>query len=70
MHTLKIISGGFLLLGVFLLASRYLARGTTGTAAKYFIPVWFGLAGINMWRCGVGFRGPGTECGMRHRYFC
>ena len=49
MHTLKIIAGGFLLLGIFLLAGRYLARVSTATAAKGFIPVWFLLAGVNMW---------------------
>ncbi|HEX4488396.1 MAG TPA: hypothetical protein VH088_19110 [Terriglobales bacterium] len=49
MHTLKIIAGGFLLLAVFLLAGRYLVRGSMATPAKYFIPLWFVMAGINMW---------------------
>jgi hypothetical protein len=49
MHTLKIIAGGLLLLGVFLLIGRYVARASMATVAKYFIPVWFVMAGINMW---------------------
>jgi hypothetical protein len=49
MHTLKIIAGGFLLLGVFLLVGRYAMRGPLPAAAKYFIPVWFVMAAINMW---------------------
>ena len=35
-------------------------RGSVGTAARYFIPVWFLLAAINMWkgmaRAGYTFR--------------
>jgi hypothetical protein len=49
MHTLKIIAGGFLLLGIFLLIGRYVARASIAAAGKYFIPVWFVMAGINMW---------------------
>jgi hypothetical protein len=51
-HTLKIIAGGFLLLGAFLLVGHYWAgtdRGAMRGAAKYFIPVWLAIAGINMW---------------------
>jgi hypothetical protein len=48
-HTLKIIAGGLLVLGVFLLVGRYAMRGPLSTAAKYFIPVWFIAAAINMW---------------------
>jgi hypothetical protein len=47
MHTLKIIAGGFLLLGAFLLVGRYL--GSMAAAAKYFIPVWLVVAAINLW---------------------
>jgi hypothetical protein len=46
MHTLKIIAGGFLLLGAFLLVGRYLG---SMAAAKYFIPVWLVVAAINLW---------------------
>jgi hypothetical protein len=52
-HTLKVIAGGLLLLGLFLLAGRLLSPGApaTGmaTAARWFIPAWLIGAGINMW---------------------
>ncbi len=52
-HTLKVIGGGLLLLGLFLLAGRLLGAGTPvsgmATAARWFIPVWFISAAINMW---------------------
>jgi hypothetical protein len=52
MRTLVIILGGLLLLGLCLLAGRWL--GGTGmdtmvTAAKIFISVWLGAALVNMW---------------------
>jgi hypothetical protein len=52
MHTLKVIAGGFALLGVFLFVGRYLAGsrpGAVATAAKSFIPVWFVGSAINLW---------------------
>jgi hypothetical protein len=52
MHTLKVIASGLALLGVFLLAGRYLAASrpaAMATAAKLFIPVWFVAAAINLW---------------------
>ena len=53
MRTALIILGGFILLGVFVLVAR-LAGGdaadkATVIATQVFIPVWLGLAGINMW---------------------
>lgn len=52
MHTAKVIGAGLLLLGVFLLAARFLGGGrsaATVTAAKVFIPVWFLIAVVNLW---------------------
>lgn len=51
MHTIMVTGGGFVLLVVFLLASRFIGDGSPlalATAAKWFIPVWFIGAGINM----------------------
>jgi hypothetical protein len=52
-HTVKVIAGGLLLLGLFLIAGRLLGVGAPGagmaTAARWFIPVWLIGAGINMW---------------------
>jgi hypothetical protein len=52
MHTIKVIAGGFLLLGVFLLFGRLVGSGTTSalaSAAGYFIPIWLIAAGVNLW---------------------
>jgi hypothetical protein len=52
MHTIKIVSGGFLLLAIVLLVARYLEvahAGATRNAAKYFLPSWLVIAGVNMW---------------------
>jgi hypothetical protein len=51
-RTAIIIVGGFVLLGVFLLAARWLGGGNAKAmvlAAQVFIPVWIALAGVNMW---------------------
>lgn len=51
MHMLMVITGGIVLLGVFLLFGQ-LWGGTTpalGTAAKVFIPVWLALSVANLW---------------------
>jgi len=52
-HTIKVIVGGFLLLGVCLLIGRWIggAAPATGlaTAAKVFILLWLIAAGVNMW---------------------
>ncbi|HEU4343032.1 MAG TPA: hypothetical protein VFU31_15875 [Candidatus Binatia bacterium] len=52
MRTTLIIVGGFILIGLSLLAARWI--GGTGTsamvrAAKVFIPIWFVVALVNMW---------------------
>ena len=51
MHTIKIIAAGLSLLCVFLLAGRFLGGASAGmaNAAKFFIPLWLLLAGVNMW---------------------
>lgn len=52
MRTLVIILGGLLLLGLCLLAGRWLGGAGTAamvTAAKIFIPIWLGAALVNMW---------------------
>ena len=52
MHTLKVIAVGFALLGVFLLTARSLGTArpvAMAAAAKFFIPVWFVGAAINLW---------------------
>jgi hypothetical protein len=52
-HTLKVIAGGLLLLGLFVLAARFIhavnpAAGMAG-AARWFVPIWLIGAAINMW---------------------
>ena len=52
MHTLLIIVGGFVLLGLSIVCSRFFGvagAATFVTAAKVFIPLWLIGAGINMW---------------------
>lgn len=50
---MKVIAGGLVLLGLFLLAGRLLGAGVPvagmATAARWFIPVWLIGAAINMW---------------------
>lgn len=50
---MKVIAGGLVLLGLFLLAGRLLGAGAPvagmATAARWFIPVWLIGAAINMW---------------------
>lgn len=52
MHTLKIILGGFLLLGICLLGGRWMG-GATGnlvaTATKWFLGLWLIATLINLW---------------------
>jgi hypothetical protein len=52
-HTLKIIAGGLVLLGLFLLAGRLLSSTSPiagmASAARWFVPVWLIGAGVNMW---------------------
>ena len=52
-HTLKVIAGGLVLLGLFLLGGRLLsasapALGMAG-AVRWFIPVWLVAAAVNLW---------------------
>lgn len=64
MRTAIIIAGGFVLLGLFLLAARWMGGGNARAmvlAAQAFIPVWVALAGVNLW-IGVSRAGyPVTE---------
>lgn len=50
MHTLKIVLGGFLLLGVCLLLGRWIA-GAAATVAttKVFLALWLVATLLNMW---------------------
>lgn len=52
-HTVKVIAGGLVLLGLFLLAGRLLGPGapaaSMAAAARWFIPVWLFGAAINMY---------------------
>ena len=52
-HTLKVIAGGLVLLGIFLLAGRFLSSNGSviamASAVRWFIPVWLIAAGVNMW---------------------
>ena len=47
MHTILVVLGGFLLLGLCLLAGRLMK--TMPIAALIFIPIWFGAALVNLW---------------------
>ena len=52
MHTLKVIFGGFLLLGVCLLLGRWISGATAmvvATTIKYFIVLWLAATLVNMW---------------------
>ena len=52
MRTMMIILGGFVLLGLSVLAGRLIgAAGTQSmvTVAKVFIPIWLVAALLNMW---------------------
>lgn len=51
MRTAIIIFGGFLLLGICLLAGRFIGGSSAMMvfAAKIFIPIWLAAAAFNMW---------------------
>ncbi len=54
MHTVLVTLGGFALLGVLLLACRFLdgsGQELAATVAKIFIPIWLGCAVLNLWFC-------------------
>jgi hypothetical protein len=44
-----IIVGGFILIGLSLLAARWIGGTAITTAAKVFIPIWLVVALVNMW---------------------
>jgi hypothetical protein len=51
MHTLKVIFGGFLLLGVCLLLGRWIggaAATLVATTIKYFLGLWLTATLVNM----------------------
>jgi hypothetical protein len=69
MHTIKVIAGGFVLLGVFLLFGRWIGGGTSSalaSAASYFIPIWLVAAAVNMW---VGVARAGYPVAEEVPYF-
>ena len=52
MHTLKVIFGGILLLGVCLLVGRWIGGAATtvdATTIKYFLVLWLAATLVNMW---------------------
>ncbi|MBL4916286.1 hypothetical protein [Szabonella alba] len=51
MHMASVIFGGLLLLAVFALFGRLWGHDAAGAAlgARWFIPVWVGVALVNMW---------------------
>ena len=67
MRTIMIIVGGFVLLGLSVLAGRWI--GGTGTramvtAAQVFIPIWLVAALVNLW---MG-TGPGIQWPRSFRF--
>ena len=52
-HTIKVIVGGLVLLGLFVLAARFVHADSPAAgmaaAARWFIPLWLIGAAINMW---------------------
>jgi hypothetical protein len=50
MHTLIVIAGGLVLLGLFIVVGRYFDRSTAAVAhaALWFIPVWLLATGFNL----------------------
>ena len=52
MHTLKVIFGGILLLGVCLLVGRWIGGAATtvdATTIKYFLALWLVATLVNIW---------------------
>jgi hypothetical protein len=68
-HTLKIIVGGFLLLGLCLLLGRWIggAAALVGVAIKCFLVLWLIATLINMW---VGVSKEAIPSMMRLRLLC
>ena len=48
MHTIMVVTGGFVLLGLCILAARF-AGSTKAAAVVWFLPLWLVAAAINMW---------------------
>src|SRR6267378_227410 len=72
MHTLKVIFGGFLLLGVCLLLGRWISGATAmvvATTIKYFIVLWLAATLVNMWvgvsKAGYSIKDDGSGCFAR-----
>lgn len=51
MHMLLVITGGIVLLGIFALFGKLWGGELAGvaTGARLFVPVWLGVALVNMW---------------------
>jgi hypothetical protein len=52
MHTISVVAGGLLLLGLCMLIGRWIGGGSPSVmamAALYHIPIWLVAAAINMW---------------------
>nr|WP_063570923.1 hypothetical protein [Luteibacter rhizovicinus] len=51
MHVLMVISGGIVMLGLFLLFGHLWGGNSAALviAAKCFVPVWFVVAVVNLW---------------------
>ena len=63
MHTVYVIAGGLMLLGIFLLFARALSGVRPAARGKLllaFIPVWLACAAFNMW---VGVSRAGYSVG-------
>jgi hypothetical protein len=49
-HTVMVMAGGLALLGLCVLAGRWIGGAAAiADAARYFIPIWLIAAAINMW---------------------
>lgn len=52
MHTVLVLAGGAVLLGVFLLIGRLFGGASSAALAAwalYFVPVWLVASAVNMW---------------------
>ncbi|WP_213991117.1 hypothetical protein [Sodalis sp. dw_96] len=49
MHTVLVVSGGLVLLGVFLLVAHFITAITVLAAVKAFILVWLVISLFNLW---------------------
>ncbi|HBN8602212.1 MULTISPECIES: hypothetical protein [Pseudomonas aeruginosa group] len=62
MHVTLVIAGGIVLLGLFLLFGKLWGGdpASLGLAAALFVPVWLGVALVNLW-IGVRHAGYGLQ---------